>query len=86
MFKDDTGGMNGLMFAPDGRLFGFQKGRKRIVAYGPDGSERVIADGMNSNDLAITSRGEVYFSDPPGKRVWFVDSKSNKRVVIDKGI
>ena len=84
IFKEDTGATNGLMFGPDGRLYGCQDGRRRIVAWGMDGSETVLAEDVNSNDLAVTSRGEVYFSDPPGKRVWFIDAKRNKRVVMEK--
>lgn len=62
-------------------VYACQNGRKRIVAYGTDGSETVIAEGVNSNDLVVTQRGEIYFSDPPGKRVWHIDAKQNKRVV-----
>src|SRR5207247_4294676 len=39
VFKENTGGANGLMFGPDGRLYACQNGRKRIVAYSPDGGE-----------------------------------------------
>jgi len=81
VFRENTGEANGLMFGPDGRLYACQNGRKRIVAYGPDGMESVIAEGVNSNDLAINPRGEIYFTDPPNKRVWFIDAKGNKRVV-----
>jgi sugar lactone lactonase YvrE/enterochelin esterase-like enzyme len=81
VFQENTGEANGLMFGPDGRLYACQNGRKRIVAYTPDGKESVIAEGVNSNDLAINPRGEIYFSDPQNKRVWFIDSKGNKRVV-----
>jgi gluconolactonase len=81
IFKEDTGAANGLMFGPDGRLYAAQNGRKRIVAYAPDGKETVLAEGVDSNDLAVNRRGEVYFSDPPHKRVWFIDAKGNKRVV-----
>jgi gluconolactonase len=81
VFKDDTGGVNGLMFGPDGRLYGCQNGRKRIVAYASDGKESVIAEGIESNDLAVNSRGEIYFTDPRNKRVWFIDKGGNKRVV-----
>ena len=86
VFKEDTGGANGTMFGPDGRLYACQNGRKRIVAYDPDGKETVIAEGVESNDIAVNRRGEVYFTDPPGKRVWFIDAKGNKRVVLDKGL
>jgi gluconolactonase len=86
VFKEDTGGANGLMVGVDGRLYACQNGRKRIVAYDAGGAESVLAEDVNSNDLAVTSRGDVYFTDPPGRRVWHLDPKGNKRVVIDKGI
>jgi len=41
----------------------------------------VRAEDVDSNDIAVTQRNEVYFTDPPGHRVWFIDSKGNKRVV-----
>jgi gluconolactonase len=81
VFKEDSGGANGMMFAPDGRLYVCQNGRKRIVAYTKDGSEDIIAEGVNSNDLAITHNGEIYFTEPPSKRVWFIDAKRNRRIV-----
>ena len=33
VFKEGSGGTNGLMFGPDGRLYACQNGRKRIVAW-----------------------------------------------------
>ena len=81
VFHENTGGANGLMFGPDGRLYACQNGRKRIVAYSTDGRESVIAEGVNSNDLAINFNGDVYFTDPENKRIWFIDAKGNKRVV-----
>jgi gluconolactonase len=81
VFRENTGEANGLMFGPDGRLYACQNGRKRIVAFAPDGTESVIADGVTSNDLAVNPRGEIYFTDPPNKQVWFIDARGNKRVV-----
>ncbi len=81
VFKENSGGANGLMFGPDGRLYACQNGRKRIVAYARDGSESVIAEGVESNDLAVNARREIYFTDPTNKRVWFIDASGNKRVV-----
>jgi sugar lactone lactonase YvrE/enterochelin esterase-like enzyme len=86
VFKEDTGGANGLMFGGDGKLYACQNARKRVVAYAVDGSETVVAEDVNSNDLAVTARGDLYFTDPPGKRVWFVDVKGVKRVVIEKDL
>ncbi|MBI2685770.1 MAG: SMP-30/gluconolactonase/LRE family protein [Acidobacteria bacterium] len=81
VFQEDTGGVNGLMFGPDGRLYACQNGRKRIVAYEMGGGERVVAEGAGSNDLAVNAKGEIYFTDPQAKRVWFVNAKGEKRVV-----
>ena len=81
VWKEDSGGANGMMFGPDGRLYVCQSGRRRIVAYTPDGKESVLAEDVDSNDLAVTQKNEVYFSDPPGHRVWFIDAKGSKRVV-----
>lgn len=81
VFKEDSGGANGLMFGPDGRMYACQNGRKRIVAYSMDGSEKLIAEDVNSNDLVVTAKGEIYFTDPPNKQVWYIDARGNKRVV-----
>lgn len=81
VWKEDSGGANGMMFGPDGRLYVCQSGRRRIVAYTPDGKESVLAEDVDSNDIAVTEHNEVYFTDPPGHRVWFIDGKGNKRVV-----
>src|SRR6266545_1939968 len=71
------------MFGPDARLYGAQNGRKRIVAWSPGGEEPVIAEGLDSNDLAVSSRGAVYVTDPPGKRVWLLDGTGGKRIVYE---
>ena len=81
VFKEDSGGANGLMFGPDGRLYACQNGRKRIIAYTADGAESVIAEDLNSNDLVINQKGEFHVTDPTNKRVWFIDANRSKRVV-----
>jgi sugar lactone lactonase YvrE len=70
-----------MMFGPDGRLYVCQSGRRRVVAYTPDGKESVLAEDVDVNDLAVTQKNEVYFTDSPNHRVWFIDAKGNKRVV-----
>ena len=70
------------MFGPDGRLYACQNGRKRIVAYAPDGTESVIAEGVGSNDIAVSPKGEIYFTDPGGKKVWFIDRSGSRRAVV----
>ena len=81
VFKDDTGGADGMMFGPDGRLYACEARLKRIVAYAPDGATRVIADDVTPNDLVVSARGHVYFTDPSHKRVWLVEPGGARRVV-----
>jgi len=83
VFRENTGEANGLMFGPDGRLLAAQNGRKRIVAYAMDGTESVIAEGFGSNDLAVSSKGAVYVTEPPARRIWRIDPSGAKRVVYE---
>jgi sugar lactone lactonase YvrE len=69
------------MFGPDSRLYACQSGRKLIVAYATDGTESVIVEGAESNDLAITKSGAIYFTDPANRRGWLADGRGGKRVV-----
>jgi gluconolactonase len=85
LFKENTGEANGLMFGPDGKLYACQNGKKRIVAYDMDGKETIVTEDIQSNDLTVTSKGEIYVSDPNNKQVWFVNAKGEKRIV-DTGI
>jgi gluconolactonase len=82
VWKEDSGGANGMMFGPDGRLYVCQSAKRRIVAYSTDGAESVLAEDVDSNDLAVTARNEVYFSDPPNHQIWFIDAGGKKRVVF----
>ena len=80
-FKKNAGEISGLMFGPGGVLYAAQGARQRITAYKPDGSESVIAEHVNISDLAVTSKGGIYFTDAPGHAVWFIDPQGKKRVL-----
>jgi len=66
----DSGGANGLAFAPDGTLLACEGGRRSVVAYDNTGRRIVLADRfegrrLNSpNDLVLDSRGRIWFTDP----------------------
>lgn len=70
VYRADTNNANGLMFAPDGRLYACEGGGRRVVRYEADGSATVLADGFEGkrlnvpNDLAIDPNGRVWFTDP----------------------
>lgn len=85
VFVENSGSANGLMFGPNGKLYACQNGKKQIVAYDAAGKEEVVATEVQSNDLVVNHRGEIYFTDPANKQVWFVNARGEKRVV-DKGI
>ncbi len=85
VFVDQSFGTNGLMFGPDGRLYGCQNGKKRIVAYDSAGKDTAIAEEVNCNDLVVTRTGAIYFTDPEHHQVWYISPKGEKRVV-DNGM
>ncbi len=84
-FAEDTGGANGLMFGPDDKLYACANGRKQVVAYDQEANAAVIAADVQCNDLAVNRKGEIYFTDPGNKKVWFINARGEKRVV-DEGI
>jgi sugar lactone lactonase YvrE len=81
VFAENTARTNGLMFGPDGKLYGCRMGDKQIVAYAADGSHEVVVENVDSNDLVVTGQGEIYFTDPPNQQVWHVSSAREKQVV-----
>jgi gluconolactonase len=85
VFKEQTGGADGMEFGPDGRLYACLNKRKQIVAYDLDGRETVIADAISPNDLVVGRKRDIYVTDPDHKQVWHIAPDGNKRVV-DTGI
>lgn len=82
LFKDDTANTNGLMFGPDGKLYACENGRRRIVAYDVQtGVATPVATDVTSNDLVINAKGEIWFTDPTAKKVWYLPPGGEKRVV-----
>ncbi|HEV3136250.1 MAG TPA: SMP-30/gluconolactonase/LRE family protein, partial [Pirellulales bacterium] len=85
IFVDQSYGTNGMMFGPDGRLYGCQNAKKRIVAYDSAGKDTPIAEDVNSNDIVVMRSGAIYFTDPEHHQVWYVSAKGEKKVV-DTGL
>ncbi len=84
-FASDTARARGLAFGPDGRLYATSD--RGVTAYDASGKPTVIASGVNANDLVVTSKGGVYFTDTGGKKVWFVPpGGGEKRAVVTQGI
>lgn len=84
-FTDAGQGIGGLMFGPDGWLYGCHRGEKAIVRFNGDGEmETVVADTM-CNDLVMLHDGSGYFSDPERQRVCRFTS-SGEMTVVATGI
>jgi gluconolactonase len=70
VFRAPSGGANGLLFDRQGRLIACEAGNRRVTRTEEDGRITALADsylGMKfntPNDLAIDSKGRIYFSDP----------------------
>jgi len=84
-FAEDTFATNGLMFGPDGKLYGCQNGKGRLVAYDTIGKPTIIAEEVPSNDLVVDRDGGVFFTDPSNHRVWYLPPGGRPKVV-DEGI
>jgi sugar lactone lactonase YvrE len=80
-WKEGTNGAHGIAFGPDGRLYAGQHDRKRIVAFSSAGTESVIAEGIQTHHLTVTSRNNIYCTEAPAHKVWLVDAAGRKRVV-----
>ncbi len=86
VFAENTNGGNGMMFAPDGRLYVGATRTKQIVAYDASGKvAEVLAEDVATNDIAVNVKGDLYFTDSPGRKVWFLPQGGKPRVV-DEGI
>jgi gluconolactonase len=70
VFREPVGGPNGSVVDPSGRLLVTEAGARRVTRTERDGAVIVLADRyegkrFNSpNDLALDSRGRIYFTDP----------------------
>jgi len=70
LFREPSGGSNGLLFDRQGRLIVCEAGDRRVTRTEPDGNITVLADSYHGlkfnspNDLSTDSKGRIYFSDP----------------------
>ena len=81
-FIANTPKCSGLKFGPDGRLYACTQGtNKQVVALEvPSGKVTVLADEAQPNDLVVSHKGLVYFTETGKGQVTIVDSKGNVRV------
>ena len=59
-----TGRITAIAMGPDDHLYASQPDRQRIVAYGADGSQRTVAEGISAHALTLTATGLLIGTDP----------------------
>src|SRR5882672_6597613 len=70
VFRKYTNRTNGIAFAPDGALYGCKENSRRVIRFAEDGSTSTTAFLLGGayhnqpNNLAIDSKGRIWFSDP----------------------
>jgi len=70
VIRNPSGGSNGLLFDPQGRLIVCEAANRRVTRTELDGTITVLTDNYEGhrynspNDLTIDSKGRIYFSDP----------------------
>ena len=81
-FIENTPKCSGLKFGPDGRLYACTQGpKKQVVALEvPSGKMTVLADEVQPNDLIVSHKGLVYFTETGKGQVTIVDAKGNVRI------
>src|SRR5439155_13016190 len=67
---------SGLKFGPDGRLYACVGKDKQLVAFELPGGKTVIAEDVQPNDLVVTHRGHIYFTETGKHQVTFVNAKT----------
>ena len=82
-FLDNGLKVSGLKFGPDGRLYAATQGpKKQIVAITLPGKEiTVVADDVQPNDLIVSARGWIYYTDTGKGQVKAVNIKGGEVLV-----
>ncbi len=79
--------ISGMKFAPDGRLYGCRGATKQLLAFEvPSGAMTVLAEDVQPNDLVVTHKGHIYFTETGKHQVTFVNPKTGEKKAVDVGI
>lgn len=86
LLSSDTGRANGIAFGPDGKtLYTASSGARQIRAYDTQtGKFTVVAKGTRSNDLVVSNRKHLYYTEPSTDTIWHVHLDTGKRTAVDQ--
>jgi len=78
---------SGMKFGPDGRLYGCLGAKKHIFALDlKTGALETIATDVQPNDMVVTERGHIYFTETQKRQVSFVDVKAKQVRAVAEGL
>ncbi len=79
--------ISGMKFAPDGRLYGCRGATKQLLAFTvPGGAMTVLAEDVQPNDLVVTHKGHIYFTETGKHQVTWVNPQTGEKKAVDVGI
>jgi enterochelin esterase family protein len=81
---DNLPGISGLQIGPDGRFYACHNKEQRIIAIGQDGKIEVLLTGVKCNDLVVTKKGFLYFTETPTQRIHLI-RPDKSHLVADEG-
>lgn len=84
LFLDNLPGISGLQIGPDGRFYACHNKEQRIIAISMKGEVEVLLTGVKCNDLVVSRKGDLYFTETPTLSVHLI-TKDKKHVVADAG-
>lgn len=84
LFLDNLPGISGLQIGPDGRFYACHNKEQRIIAITMKGEVEVLLTGVKCNDLVVSKKGNVYFTETPTLRIHLITA-DKKHVIADEG-
>lgn len=84
LFLDNLPGISGLQMGPDGRFYACHNREQRVIAISMKGEVEVLLTGVKCNDLVVSKKGHVYFTETPTQRIHLI-TKDKKHIVADEG-
>lgn len=84
LFLDNLPGISGLQIGPDGRFYACHNKEQRIIAITMKGEVEVLLTGVKCNDLVVSKKGNLYFTETPTLSVHLITA-DKKHIVADAG-
>lgn len=81
VLRENAVGARNLIFGPDKRLYTVD--HARVVAYRPDGKMDILSQGGDPGEVAVTSKGAIYYLGFEKSRIWLIQPPAAPRIVAE---